>query len=62
MITTWQGVLRFVVIAVVITGCAVTFMMFTASNPSADDFWRAVGVAGGGIASFMAGRHWGQTV
>jgi hypothetical protein len=44
MFNTWSDVLRICFMVVVITG-------------SADDFWRAVGVAGGGIAAFMLGRR-----
>ena len=56
MIDTWQSTLRICVVAIVCTACAIAFMMLTASNPSADDFWRAVGVAGGGTAAYFVGR------
>ena len=59
MCDTLSDVLRICFMAVVITGCAIAFMMLTANNPSADDMFRALGVAGGGIASFLAGKHLG---
>jgi len=42
---------------VVCTVCVTVFMMLTASNPSADDLFRAIGSAGVGYAAarFMPG-------
>ena len=47
-------------VIIVMTSCAIAFMMLTASNPSADDFWRAVGVAGGGTAAYYVGKRSNQ--
>ena len=38
------------------TACAVIFMMLTADNPSADDFWRGIGSFGMGAGSAILGR------
>ena len=59
MIKTWGDVLRLCFVAVVITGCAITFMMLTASNPSADAFWKAAGMGLGGIGVWLIGKHSG---
>jgi len=53
----WQ----YCLLAVVLTGCLVVFMMCTANNPSADDFWRGTGgglfgFAGGWVASLFGKR------
>jgi len=44
----WQ----YCVVAVVVTTCVTGFMMVTANNPSADDFWRG---SGGGVLGYLAG-------
>ncbi len=58
---TWDDVFRICFVTIVITFCAGVFMYVTASNPSADDFWRAMGMAGGGFISFMVGRKTGRS-
>jgi hypothetical protein len=40
------------IVMIIGTVCLTVFMMLTASNPSADDFWRGIG---GGIVALGAG-------
>lgn len=57
MLDTWAGVAKICFIMVIGTSCVTVFMMLTANNPSADDFWRGVGSFGIGIGSMLAHRY-----
>lgn len=53
----WHQALQLCVVAIVVTACMIAFMMATASNPSADDFWKALGTGGMGVAAYLWGRR-----
>lgn len=57
---TWSNTARFCTACIVVTACVITLMMLTASNPSADDFWRAMPLIIAAIGSFLAGKHFGK--
>lgn len=52
--STWSDCFRLITVMVAGTACVTLFMMLTAKNPSADDFWRGVGsfVLGTGASQF----------
>ena len=54
---TWSSTFRLCLVAIVFTSCAIAFMMVTATNPSADDFWKAMGMSAGGVAAYMFGTR-----
>lgn len=56
-LTSWPATLRVCFTAIVITACAITFMMLTAQNPSADDFWKAIGFSLAGFGTYYLGKR-----
>lgn len=42
-VRTWDDCFRCIAVMVTGTACVTVFMMLTAANPSADDFWRGMG-------------------
>ena len=52
----WGSTLRFCLVAVTCTACAISFLMLTATNPSANEVYEGLALACGGIGSYYMGR------